>query len=161
MVVTDFDKILSEVVAVGEYLGTLNRDLEQKVDVMRDAASRELGGDAQRSLKWQLLVARESGAFVALDQMLDPTLAALGESEPGSGRVPGQVHGVSSTELLDHLARLRNSFATVAASLKDVSPPVLVAQAQSSEYQAFARSLLEAAMQNIVQSRHRLTHAKK
>jgi HAMP domain-containing protein len=170
VVVTDLDKILSEVVAVGERLGTLNRDLEQKVDVMRDSASRVLGGDAQRSLESQLLVARESGAFAALDQMLDQTLAALGESEPGSGRVPGQVPGASSAELRDHLARLRNSFATVAASLKDVAPPVLVAQAQSLEYQAFARSLremavLEAAMQNIAQSGqqvlHRLTHAKK
>jgi hypothetical protein len=84
--------------------------------------------------------------------------------------VPGQVPGASSTEMRDHLARLRNSFATVAASLKDVAPPVLVAQAQSVEYQAFARSLremavLEAAMQNIAQSGqqvlHRLTHAKK
>jgi hypothetical protein len=158
------------VVAVGGRLGSLNRDLEQKVDGMRDAAAREIGGDAERSLASQLTVARESGAFAALDQMLDQTLVALGSGAATSGQTPGVNPGVNPAELREHLARLRHSFATVAQSLKDVSPPVLVAQAQSAQYQAFALSLremalLEAAMQNIAQSGqqvlHRLTHAKK
>jgi methyl-accepting chemotaxis protein len=42
VVVNDLDRILGEVVSVGARLGTLNRDLEQQVDVMRGAALRLL-----------------------------------------------------------------------------------------------------------------------
>jgi len=149
MVVTDLDKILGEVVTVGARLGTLNRTLETQLDGMRDAALRSLGQGAQRGLNTQLVVAHESGAFGVLAQTLDD-LAARGAVAPaGTGDVRGQV------------ARLRASFDAVTKALRDAAPPVVVAQSQSDEYQAFAQSLremavLEATMQSVAESGQQL-----
>lgn len=60
--VSDLVKILSEVVTVGGQLGTLNRQLEQQLDGMRDTALTSLDSGAERGLATQLVVARESGA---------------------------------------------------------------------------------------------------
>lgn len=146
LIVTDLDRILSEVVAVGTRLGALNRGLQQQVDDMRQNAQRVLGDGAERSLDRQLLAAREAGAFDALDQALTQMLDAWpAPPDPGVAL------------LREHLARLRRSFATVSGALKDLAPPVAVAGAQSAEYQAFALSLremalLEASMQRVAES---------
>jgi len=47
VVVSDLDQILSKVVDAGGRLGSLNRDLEQTVDGLRDASSRGVDGTAQ------------------------------------------------------------------------------------------------------------------
>jgi methyl-accepting chemotaxis protein len=149
VVVVDLDKILSEVVSVGGRLGTLNRQLEKQLDGMRDSALRTLGDGAQRGLETQLVAARESGAFDVLAETLD-TLAA-------SGQVPAP----TAVPLRDQVTRLRDSFARVTQALQQASPPILVAQAQSAEYQAFALSLremavLESTMQTVAESGQRL-----
>jgi methyl-accepting chemotaxis protein len=149
VVVVDLDKILSEVVSVGGRLGTLNRQLEKQLDGMRDSALRTLGDGAQRGLETQLVAARESGAFDVLAETLD-TLAA-------SGQVPAP----TAVPLRDQVTRLRDSFSRVTQALQQASPPILVAQAQSAEYQAFALSLremavLEATMQTVAESGQRL-----
>jgi methyl-accepting chemotaxis protein len=149
VVVVDLDKILSEVVSVGGRLGTLNRQLEKQLDGMRDSALRTLGDGAQRGLETQLVAARESGAFDVLAETLD-TLAA-------SGQVPAP----TAVPLRDQVTRLRDSFARVTQALQQASPPIVVAQAQSAEYQAFALSLremavLEATMQTVAESGQRL-----
>jgi methyl-accepting chemotaxis protein len=149
VVVADLDKILTEVVTVGNRLGTLNRTLETQLDGMRDTALRSLGHGAQRGLDTQLAVARESGAFGVLAQTLDD-LAATGAAVP------------AGTELLrGQVARLRASFDAVTQALGNAAPPVLVSQAQSGEFQAFAQSLremavLEATMQSVAESGQQL-----
>ena len=152
VVVHDLDRILGEVVTVGTRLGALNRDLEQHVEGRRGEALRLLGDGAQRSLDTQLLAARETGAFEALEQTLAQTLDAL----PASAQAPGEP-GAPGPRLRDQLARLRQSFTAVSGALASVAPPIVVAEAQSAEYQAFAQSLremalLEASMQRVAES---------
>jgi methyl-accepting chemotaxis protein len=144
LIVHDLDKILSEVVAVGERLGTLNRHLERQLEGLREDALRTLGDGARRGLDAQMTLARESGAFDALVQLLDD-LAARGAS------------GADGAALRDQLARLRVRFDGVARAIETAAPPVLVSQAQSAQYQAFAQSLremavLEATMQSVAES---------
>ena len=147
-VVKDLDRILGEVVSVGTRLGTLNRDLEQKVDGMRDSSLRSLGDDAQRSLDAQLVTARESGAYEALDRTLAQVVDALERTG---------VEPALSQAMRDQLSRLRQSFAVVSGVLGQGLPPARLAEAQSDEYRNFAQSLremavLEASMQNVAES---------
>lgn len=154
-VVQDLDRILSEVVAVGERLGALNRGLEQQVEGMRGASMRRLGEGAQRGLESRLVAARAAGGFEALDQGLAAALATLEEA--------GRAAPAGSAALREQLARLRQRFDTVTAALHDAAPPVLVAEAQAAEYQAFTQSLremalLEATMQKVAESGQQVLH---
>ena len=151
MIVHDLDKMLTEVVAVGIRLGALNRHLELQLDGMRDAALRGMGDGAHRSLETQLVVARESGAFNELLQSLDEVAAT------------GHLPAAAVKPLRGQLDRLRDSFGAVAQALKAVAPPVVLADAQTAEYQAFAQSLremalLEATMQAVAESGQRVLH---
>lgn len=147
LVVHDLDKILSEVVAVGTRLGTLNRHLERQLDTLRDGALHTLADGAQRGLDTRVAAAREGGAFGELMQQLDDGLAAA----------PPE----AAQRLREPLQRLQQRHAAVTRALEAAAPPVLVAQAQSSEYQAFAQSLremavLEASMQSVAESGQRV-----
>jgi len=149
VVVADLDKILGEVVTVGGRLGTLNRQLEQQLDGMRDAALSSLGSGAQRGLATQLVVARESGAFDVLARTLD-AIGTTGTADAGT-----------VNPVREQVARLRASFAAVTQALNDAAPPVAVTSSQSAEYQAFAQSLremavLEASMQSVAESGQQL-----
>lgn len=151
LIVHDLDKMLTEVVAVGIRLGALNRHLELQLDGMRDAALRGMGDGAHRSLETQLVVARESGAFNELLQSLDEVAAT------------GHLPAAAVKPLRGQLGRLRDSFGAVAQALKAVAPPVVLADAQTAEYQAFAQSLremalLEATMQAVAESGQRVLH---
>ena len=148
LVVSDLDKILSEVVAVGTRLGTLNRHLEQQLDGLREAPTAP-GLDAQG------LVAREASAVGAVLQTLEQVFAGLAAS--------GHVPAAASQSLYRPLQRLRQSFAAVAGALNDAAAPAGLAQAQASEVQAFALSLremalLEATMQQVAESGQQLLH---
>lgn len=149
VVVGDLDKILSEVVTVGARLGTLNRQLEQQLDGMRDSALSSIGSAAQRGLATQLTVARESGAFGVLSQTLD----AMASTSPAQAAI--------ANPLRDQVERMRASFALVAQAINEAAPPVAVTASQSAEYQAFAQSLremavLEATMQSVAESGQQL-----
>lgn len=149
LIVHDLDKILSEVVTVGERLGALNRHLEHQLDGLRDTSLRALGDGAQRGLETQLSVARDAGAFDALLQMLERAGATDGAP------------ALSASVLREQLGQLRERFDSVARALNQAAPPVQVAQAQSAEYQAFAQSLremalLEATMQSVAESGQRV-----
>ena len=148
LIVKDLDQILTEVVTVGSRLGTLNRHLERQLDGLRDTSLRTLGSGAQRSLDTQLLAAHESGAFAVVLQTLD-RLAQSG------------VQATDAALLREQLERLRSSFTLVAQALKDTAPPVVVAEGQAAEYQAFSLSLremalLEATMQTVAESGQRV-----
>jgi hypothetical protein len=141
--------MLAEVVTVGTRLGALNRHLELQLDGMRDTALRHMSEGAHRSVETQLVVARESGAFNELLTSLDEVAAT------------GQVPTGAVAPLRGQLTRLRDSFGAVAQALKGVTPPVLLADAQTAEYQAFAQSLremalLEATMQSVAESGQRV-----
>lgn len=133
-VVSDLDRILAEVLAVGERLGALNRHLERQLEGLRDGALRALGEGAQRGLDTQLVAARESGAFGALVQTLD----ALADN--------GAMFGHAGPALRAQLERLRDSFAAVSGALQAMAPPVMASEAQAAEYKAFAQSLREMAL---------------
>lgn len=144
-VVSDLDRILAEVLAVGDRLGALNRHLERQLEGLRDSSMRAIGEDAQRGLDTRLVAARESGAFGALVQTLD----ALATN--------GAMFGHAGPALRDQLERLRDSFATVSGALQSMAPPVMVSEAQAAEYKSFAQSLremalLEATMQKVAES---------
>lgn len=146
VVVHDLDRILSEVVAVGVRLGSLNKHLERQLDGLRDGSLHGIGDGAQRSLDVQLLAAREAGAFDTLLKNLDAVLAA-------SPTTSSQ----TAWPLREQLLRLRESFEAVHAALRQAAPPVAVSDSQSAEYQAFAQSLrdmalLEATMQKVAES---------
>ena len=149
--VQDLDKILGEVVAVGLRLGTLNRNLEQQLDGLRDGALHSLGHSAQRSLQTQVVAAREAGAFGVLLQALDELTA----TDPAAG--------VVAHPLRSQLARLRQGFDALSAAVQDVASPVAVSAAQTAEFQAFAQSLremamLESTMQTVAESGQQLVH---
>jgi methyl-accepting chemotaxis protein len=144
-VVSDLDRILAEVLAVGERLGALNRHLERQLEGLRDSALQSMGEGAQRGLDTRLVAARESGAFGALVQTLD----ALADN--------GAMFGHAGPALRAQLERLRDSFAAVSSALQTMAPPVMVSEAQAAEYKAFAQSLremalLEATMQKVAES---------
>ncbi len=146
LVVHDLDRILSEVVAVGGRLGTLNRHLERQLDGLRDGALERLSAGAQRGLASQMTAAREAGAFDALVQTLQRMLDELTAARP---LPPAAVQ-----PLREQLARLQERFGKVAQALELAAPTVLVAPTQAAEYQAFAQSLremalLEASMQSV------------
>lgn len=142
LVVRDLDTILSEVISVGERLGSVNRQLEQQVDGLRDGAMRTLADGAQRGLDTRIAVAHESGAFQALVQLVDA--------------------GGAATEALRlPLQQLQQRFDAVARALEAALPPVPEAAAQSLQFQALAQSLremavLEAQMQAVAESGQRV-----
>ena len=144
-VVSDLDRILAEVLAVGDRLGALNRHLERQLDGLRDNALRAIGEGAQRGLDTQLVAARESGAFGALVHTLD----ALATN--------GAMFGHAGPALREQLTRLRDSFGAVSGALQAMAPPVMGTEAQAAEYKEFAQSLremalLEATMQKVAES---------
>jgi methyl-accepting chemotaxis protein len=153
--VQDLDRILSEVVSVGNRLGGLNRHLERQLDGLRDGSIRGFAQGAQQGAERQLLAARESGAFAALKD----TLAALIDAAPGSdGLGPNR-----SAALRDQLERLGTSFDHIAAALKQQTPLPDATETQAAEYQAFAQSLremalLEATMQKVAESGQQVLH---
>lgn len=116
LLVHDLDRILSEVVAVGERLGQTNRRLEQQLDALRDGALRTLADGAERGLATRIAAAREAGAF--------DVLAARAAD----------------------VAELRQRFEAVLQALEAAAPPVLVADAQREGFQAFAQTLREMAV---------------
>ncbi len=148
-VVRDLDRILSEVVRVGERLGTLNRHLEQQLDGLRDGALHSLAEGAERGLVTRLAAAREAGAFEVLRRVLDEAVA-------GAALTPG-----AAARLREPLAQLEQRFDALTTALERAAPPVLVAREQSSGFQAFAQSLremalLEAQMQTVAEAGHQV-----
>lgn len=142
LVVHDLDKILSEVVAVGERLGTVNRRLEQQLDQLRDGALLSLADGARRGLDTRVAAAREAGAFEVLVQMVDA-------GAPGSAALRAP------------LLQLQQRFEAVLQALQSAAPPVLTGERQSADFQAFAQSLremavLETQMQAVAESGQRV-----
>jgi len=155
LIVRDLDKILSEVVSVGSRLGALNKHLERQLDGLRDESLRVLGAGAQRSQDAQLLAARESGAFDVRVQALGDMLDALVAT--------GQAPAAADPQLREQLARLQAGFASLAGGLQGAAPSLALAEARSSEYQAFAQSLrdmalLEATMQQVAEAGQQVLH---
>jgi methyl-accepting chemotaxis protein len=143
LVVHDLDKLLAEVVAVGGRLSGLTRQLESQLDGLRVGAQQQAGASAQRGLQAQVVAARESGVFDTLLQALDEAVAA----SPGDAALRAQ------------LARLRSSFATVAAALQQAAPAS--SGAIADDHQALTRALremamLEGTMQTVAESGQRV-----
>jgi methyl-accepting chemotaxis protein len=160
LVVGDLDKILSEVVAVGDRLSGLNRHLERQLEGLRDGSLRLLGAGAQHGLDQRLLAAQESGAFAAHLQTLAQSLDLLQAS--------GHLAPEPAQALREPLQRAQQSFQRVQAALQAALPPLTVTEAQAADYRAFAQSLremalLEASMSQVAESGQRvlarLTHA--
>lgn len=135
LVVHDLDRILSEVLTVGDRLGSTNRRLERQLDALREDALRALAEGAQRGLDTRIAAAREAGAFDVL----------ANQAEGGANA----------------LAALRTRFDALLRTLEQAAPAVLVADAQRDGYLAFAESLremavLETQMQAVAESGQRV-----
>jgi hypothetical protein len=144
LVVRDLDKILSEVVSVGERLGGVNRRLEQQLDGLRDGALRDLAEDAQQGLASRLAAARQAGGFDVLMRAVE-------------------AGGPASPALREPLAQLQQRFDAVLQALDAAAPQVQAASSRSAEFQAFAQSLremavLETQMQAVAESGQRVLH---
>jgi len=157
-VVRDLDRILGEVVAVGQRLGSLNLGLEQQLDDLREASLSEQertlqGRSAARQRVWQ-----EAGAFTALDASLTHTMKAVDALAASAG--PAALSASTCDLLREQVGRLRQSFLSVTEALQQLAGAEQTgAQAGDTpvQLQALAKSfhdmaLLEATMQQVALS---------
>ncbi len=77
--------------------------------------------------------------------------------------MPGHAPAAADPRLREQLARLQAGFGSLAGALQDGAPTGALAEARSTEYQAFAQSLwdmalLEATMQQVAESGQQVLH---
>jgi len=157
-VVRDLDRILSEVVTVGQRLGSLNLGLEQQLDDLRKASLGEQQRIGQVQSAARQRAGHESGAFQALDASLTHTLNAIAAmaSRPDAAAVSSATNEV----MREQVGRLRQSFVAVTEALQQVvgaEPTGALAGDMPVQMQALAKSfhdmaLLEATMQQVALS---------
>lgn len=149
LLVHDLDQILSEVMSVGDRLGTLSRGLEQQLEDMRESSSHADLEGAQRSVANQLVAAREAGAFEVLMNTLDEVIAAK------------FTNSADAEQLRANLLRLKKSFLTVTEAVSTSAPNPETAPSEVSQFLAISQSLremtvLEGSMQKVAESGQRL-----
>lgn len=149
LLVHDLDQILSEVMSVGDRLGTLSRGLEQQLDDMRESSSHADSEGAQRSVANQIVAAREAGAFEVLMNTLDEVIAAK------------FTNSADAEQLRGNLLRLKKSFLTVTEAVSSSTPAPETAPSEMSQFLAISQSLremtvLEGSMQKVAESGQRL-----
>jgi len=158
LVVRDLDRILGEVVTVGQRLGSLNLGLEQQLDDLRKASAAEQERTLQSHGTAQQKIWQETGAFQALDASLTHTLNAV---DALAARADATAVSAATTDLLrEQVGRLRQSFLAVTEALQQVAgaePTGLQAGDTPVQLQALAKSfhdmaLLEATMQQVAVS---------
>ena len=157
-VVRDLDRILSEVVTVGQRLGSLNLGLEQQLDDLRKASLGEQQRIGQAQSAARQRAGHETGAFQALDASLTHTLNAIAAmaSRPDAAAVSSATNEV----MREQVGRLRQSFVAVTEALQQVvgaEPAGALAGDMPVQMQALAKSfhdmaLLEATMQQVALS---------
>lgn len=152
LIVHDLDRILSQVVSVGERLGSVNRRLEGQLDGLRSASVTALADAAQRGVQARVAAAHEAGAFAVLLRALEDKLAAQQLPAGAAERIREPIES-----LREPIERLRQRFDEVGRALEQALPPVPAARAQAAEYEAFAQSLremavLESTMQAVAES---------
>ena len=157
-VVRDLDRILSEVVTVGQRLGSLNLGLEQQLDDLRKASLGEQQRIGQAQSAARQRAGHETGAFQALDASLTHTLNAIAAmaSRPDAAAVSSATNEV----MREQVGRLRQSFVAVTEALQQVvgaEPTGALAGDMPVQMQALAKSfhdmaLLEATMQQVALS---------
>ena len=149
LLVHDLDQILSEVMSVGDRLGTLSRGLEQQLDEMRESSSHADSEGAQRSVANQIVAAREACAFEVLMNTLDEVIAAK------------FTNSADAEQLRGNLLRLKKSFLTVTEAVSSSSPTPETAPSEVSQFLVISQSLremtvLEGSMQKVAESGQRL-----
>ncbi len=149
LLVHDLDQILSEVMSVGDRLGTLSRGLEQQLEDMRESSSHADLEGSQRSVANQLVAAREAGAFEVLMNTLDEVIAAK------------FANSADAEQLRGNLLRLKKSFLTVTEAVSTSAPAPETAPSEVSQFLAISQSLremtvLEGSMQKVAESGQRL-----
>jgi hypothetical protein len=145
LIVHDLDKILSEVVNAGERITLINRELEQQIDGLREAAIENNNSDVQRALSSQLIAAREIGSFEIIIQTLDELVSA---------KLPDDK---DARELKGKLEQLKTSFARVSNVVKEVSPAPVLVDKEANQYLALSQALremaiLEGSMQKVAEA---------
>ena len=149
LLVHDLDQILSEVMSVGDRLGTLSRGLEQQLDEMRESSSHADSEGAQRSVANQIVAAREAGAFEVLMNTIDEVIAAK------------FTNSADAEQLRGNLLRLKKSFLTVTEAVSSSTPTPEAAPSEVSQFLVISQSLremtvLEGSMQKVAESGQRL-----
>lgn len=134
LIVHDLDKILGEVVSAGERITLINRELEQQIDSLREAAIQSNNNEVQRALASQLIAAQESGSFEVIYETLKSLVSA---------KLPNDK---DATDLVDKLEKLRLSFNRVNEVVKDVNPAPMLVDKEASQYLALSQALREMAI---------------
>ena len=134
LIVHDLDKILGEVVSAGERITLINRELEQQIDSLREAAIQSNNNEVQRALASQLIAAQESGSFEVIHETLKSLVSA---------KLPNDK---DATDLVDKLEKLRLSFNRVNEVVKDVNPAPMLVDKEASQYLALSQALREMAI---------------
>ena len=145
IIVHDLDRILSEVVSVGERLSTVNRELDNQIDTLRETTEADRARDLQLRVDTQVATARETGAFEAVISTLDELVSRKVTTEQ------------DALELKQKIEKLRQSFETVAHVVGQAAPDMESARAGASQYLVLSQSLremalLEGSMQKVAES---------
>jgi len=145
LIVHDLDKILCEVVSAGERITVINRELEQQIDGLRQAAITSNNQEIERTLSAQLIAARETGSFEIIVQTLNEIV---------SSKLP---ENSQAGQLREKLEQLQKSFTAVSDVVKSVAPAPRLAEKDANQYIALSQSLkemaiLEGSMQKVAEA---------
>lgn len=145
LIVHDLDRILSEVVSVGERLSTVNRELDNQIDTLRETTEADRARDLHLRVKTQVVTARETGAFDTVISTLDELVSRKVTTEQ------------DALELKQKIEKLRQSFETVTELVGQAVPDMESARAGATQYLVLSQSLremalLEGSMQKVAES---------
>jgi methyl-accepting chemotaxis protein len=145
LIVHDLDKILSEVVSVGERLSAVNRELDDQIDSLRESTEASHARDLQLGIESQIVAAQEIGSFEVVISTLDELVSRKLTTEK------------DALELKQKIDRLRQSFEAVTRVVRQTAPDPQNARAGASQYLVLSQSLremalLEGSMQKVAES---------
>ena len=145
LIVHDLDRILSEVVSVGERLSTVNRVLDNQIDSLRETTEVSSARALKQSVDTRVVIAQEIGAFEVVIATLDALVSKRVTTEQ------------DARELKEKIERLRQSFETIAREVGQVGTDSESTRVGASQYLILSQSLremalLEGSMQKVAES---------
>ena len=145
LIVHDLDRILSEVVVVGERLSTVNRVLDNQIDSLRETTEISNARERDHSVDSRVALAQEVGAFGVVISTLDELVS--------KGVAPGQ----DARELKEKIERLRQLYATISQFVGQGQAESGSSRVGASQYLVLSQSLremalLEGSMQKVAES---------
>jgi len=145
LMVHDLDRILSEVVSVGERLSTVNRVLDNEIDSLREATEISNARDREHNVGNRVALAQEVGAFGVMISILDELVSKKVTVDQ------------DARELKEKIERLRQSFVIISQVVGRGQADPVSTQVGSSQHLVLSQSLremalLEGSMQKVAES---------